>query len=202
MAFFENLSKKASEASAKAIQMTKEFSDTTRLNSMISTEEKNITNTYCQIGKLYVSMYQGHYDEQFEAMVAAIYGSEEKIKAYKEQIQGIKGIQYCKNCGAEVPRGAAFCSSCGSSMPKVEQAPTTDDYVLCAKCGERVKKDMRFCTACGNPMSSDNNTTNIYQTTQESDTVSNEPSGKRICPVCGAEVKPDLVFCDQCGTKM
>lgn len=214
MAFLENLSKKASEASAKAIQMTKEFSDTTRLNSMISTEEKNITNTYYQIGKLYVSTHQNDYDEQFGSLISAIRDSEEKIKNYREQIQEIKGIQYCEHCGAEVPKGVAFCSSCGAAMPTV-QVMVSADYTLCGKCGEQVKKGMRFCTSCGNPMPVDIPTpapSVMPQTNQGSYTEpvmadipaesSDEQPPHQICPNCGTELAPDLAFCIECGTKL
>ena len=44
MAFFDELSKKVTEASQKTIAKTKELADTSRLNSMISEEEKVITN--------------------------------------------------------------------------------------------------------------------------------------------------------------
>ena len=57
MAFFDNLSKKVSEAGQKTIQKTKELADTSRLNAMIADEEKAINNAYYQIGKLYVSLH-------------------------------------------------------------------------------------------------------------------------------------------------
>lgn len=44
MAFFENLSKTVTGVGQKTIAKTKELADTSRLNSMISEEEKVITN--------------------------------------------------------------------------------------------------------------------------------------------------------------
>ncbi len=116
MAFFDNLGKKASEAGARAIQKTKEISDTTKLNSMISDEEKKIANMHCQIGTLYASLHRADCEEAFAPMIAVIVESEGKVDAYRKQIQEIKGIEICVNCGAEVARGAAFCNVCGAPL--------------------------------------------------------------------------------------
>lgn len=154
MAFFDNLTKKASQASAKAIQKTKEFSDTTRLNSMISDEEDKITSNYREIGKLYTALHEHDYEDEFSAMIGFIKESEEKIGDYKKQIQEIKGIQNCEKCGGEVPKGAAFCNTCGATMPKVQEQIASDS-VKCGNCGEEVGKEMRFCTSCGSPIAAE-----------------------------------------------
>lgn len=151
MALWDNISKKASETTAKAVQQAKILSETTRLNGLVSDEEKKITNNYYQIGKLYAAMHQNDYEEEFAGMIAAIAESEQKVKAYRMQIQNLKGVIRCENCGAEVAKGVAFCSACGSAMPKVE-AVDSSKYTKCARCGAVVEKGMRFCTSCGEPM--------------------------------------------------
>lgn len=139
MAFFENLSKTVTGVGQKTIAKTKELADTSRLNSMISEEEKVITNQYFQIGKLYVSIHKDDFEDDFAGMIGAIAEAEAKIRDYKKQIQDIKGVQRCEKCGAEVPNGAAFCSSCGASMPKM-QPPISADYIKCGNCGTAVKR--------------------------------------------------------------
>lgn len=192
MAFFDDLGKKVSEAGQKTIQKTKEFSDTSRLNSMISDEEKRINNNYYQIGKLYVALRGNSYEEDFATMISAIYESELKIKEYKKQIQDIKGVQRCEKCGAEVPREAAFCSSCGVAMPKILVA-NTEEYIKCENCNAIVKKGMRFCTACGKPM--ELNTATITENNMQ-------VNSEKQCQNCGAKVESDLAFCTECGTKL
>jgi hypothetical protein len=151
MAFWDNLSQKASETTVKAMQKAKEMSDIAKLNSMISEEETKINNTYYQIGKLYVAMHSHDYEEEFAGMITTIGEADEKIKSYKQQVQDIKGVACCEQCGAEVQAGVAFCSSCGAPMPKVQQT-NTEDLVRCEGCGAMVKKEARFCTSCGKPM--------------------------------------------------
>lgn len=196
MAFFENLSKTVTGVGQKTIAKTKELADTSRLNSMISEEEKVITNQYFQIGKLYVSIHKDDFEDDFAGMIGAIAEAEAKIRDYKKQIQDIKGVQRCEKCGAEVPNGAAFCSSCGASMPKM-QPPISADYIKCGNCGTAVKRSMRFCTSCGKPMEEVNDASAVPITEQ---TVVVEQD--KVCPNCGAKVEDGLAFCTECGTKL
>lgn len=198
MAFFDEIGKKVSEAGQKTIQKTKELSDTTRLNAMISDEEKKINNNYFQIGKLYVLNYKDNYEESFAGMLSAINESELKISEYRKQIQNIKGVQHCVKCGAEVLRNAAFCSSCGAAMPKM-QAMNTDNFIKCQNCGATVKKGMRFCTACGKPMEANPAVDADIENANETNT---EEIQEKICKNCGAELEDDAVFCTECGTKL
>mgnify|MGYP002796599112 FL=1 len=195
MAFWDNLSQKASETTAKAMQKAKEMSDIAKLNAMISEEETKINNTYYQIGKLYVTMHSHDHEEEFVGMIATLAEAEEKVKSYRQQIQDIKGVVRCPHCGAEVQSGAAFCSSCGTPMTKA-QPINTDDLVRCDNCGAMVKKGVRFCTACGKPMVQTAMPESATTTGTESETTS------RVCPNCGAKIEDDVAFCTECGAKL
>lgn len=193
MALFDNIGKKASEAGQNVLQKAKEMSDISRLNAMISGEEKTINNTYYQIGKLYVTIHKDNPEPDFSGMISSIAEAETRVKDYKRQIQDIKGVQRCEKCGAEVSKGAAFCSSCGATMPKVESA-IPDGYVTCENCGAAVKKDMRFCTSCGKPME-------IAAPIDVVPAIEAEVI-ERECPNCGAKLKGDVAFCTECGTRL
>lgn len=149
MAFFDKLSRTVTEAGQKTIAKTMELADVTRLNSMISDEEKNINSQYTKIGKLYLSLHKNDYEDVFAEMVSTIAEAEDKIRGYKNQIQDIRGIQHCEACGAEVPKGAAFCSACGAVMPK-PQSP--EESIKCKYCGAETEKGARFCASCGQPL--------------------------------------------------
>lgn len=196
MAFFNDFSKKLSQAGQTAVQKTKEMTDIARMNGFISDEEKKVNNNYFQIGKLYVAMHQSDFENEFAGMIMAIYESETKIRDYRQQIQDIKGIVRCEKCGAEVARGVAFCSSCGSSMPKV--MTNNANLVKCTSCGAMVDRNMRFCTSCGNP------TADIVIKTNQSTDAVNQSVIEEVnkCPNCKVGVIEGLDFCTECGTKL
>lgn len=194
MAFWDNLSQKASETTAKAMQKAKEMSDIAKFNSMISEEETKINNTYYQIGKLYAAMHPHDHEEEFAGMMTVLREADEKIRSCRQQIHDIKGVVRCTQCGAEVQIDAAFCSSCGAPMPKI-QSENIDDLIKCESCGAMVKKGVRFCTACGNSM--------VQMAVSETTSISviEDETQSKVCPNCGAKVETDVVFCTECGTK-
>ena len=154
MAFWENLGKKASETTAKAIQQAKDFAEVTKLNGLISDEEKKIDGIYRELGKMYIEIHRCDPDEKLAELVAQIVEAEQAIKKYRGQIRDIKGISLCEKCGAEVAKDASFCSICGAPVPKPVPADPTDspDTLKCSKCGAPAKEGMRFCTTCGTPL--------------------------------------------------
>lgn len=192
MAFFDSISKKVSEASQSTIQKAKELSDVTKYNSMISEEEKKMNSIYLQIGKLYVSMYANHAGEEFAGLIVGITESEEKIAEYRKQIQIIKGIRRCEQCGAEVSKDALYCISCGAAMPKMENQENSD-YIKCAGCGAMVRKGMKFCTTCGRSME-------LVAITENGNT--ENLKNLKVCTNCGIELTDDIAFCSECGTKV
>ena len=195
MGFFDDLGKKVTDAGQKTLQKTKEMSETVRINSMISDEEKMINNTYIQIGTLYVSKHKEDCEDEFAVMVNNVLEAQQRIKNYQKQIQNIKKVQRCENCGAEVQQGAAFCSSCGATMLKV-QVESTDELIKCENCGAMVKKEMSFCTQCGKAMIQPTATSRIDLDADE------KKNSERVCQSCGAKIIDDSVFCTECGAKL
>ena len=57
MAFFDDLGKRASKTTARAMAKAQEISEISKINTSISEEEKKVNAAYYQIGKLYVSLH-------------------------------------------------------------------------------------------------------------------------------------------------
>lgn len=168
MAFFEKFGEKISSAGKDMAKKTKELADITKLNMQIGSEEDNIKSKYIEIGKLYYELFSSNPDERLAPLCTSITESLGKISSYKEQIQSIKGVKKCSNCGAEIVNSALFCSSCGNkTSSEEEKAPeeTNDESVkeaeeetiavedapasVCPNCNAELDKDAAFCANCG-----------------------------------------------------
>lgn len=152
MAFLDDFGKKISQASQSTLQKTREMADVAKLNMQITDEEKRINDTYLEIGKKYVELHAADSEEAMSGMVQAIADSNKKIQDLKSQIQIIKGVVRCENCGAEVAKESAFCPSCGNKMPEIVQ-PVVEQPVAeakkCANCGATLDNGALFCSECG-----------------------------------------------------
>ena len=151
MAFLENIGKKMSEAGQKVRQKTGEISDTSRLNAQISEEERRISATYQEIGKLYMNLHHSDPEPELRELVQSVIRSEQTIRSCREQILRIRRVRTCSRCGAEIASGSAFCPQCGNPIPREE--PVSDpNRNVCASCGTVMSPGMRFCTKCGRPL--------------------------------------------------
>ena len=154
MGFFDDLGKKVTDVSQRAVQKTQEMSEISRINSSIAQNENVINGIYYQIGKLYVDIHGNDAEEPFADMVKTAIELAQQNDAYREKIQDVRGLQRCPKCGAEVSKEFAFCNFCGAPMPIKAINKAAADAVQCPRCGTAVEKGTRFCTYCGQEMPS------------------------------------------------
>lgn len=120
MALWDNISRKASMVTEKAVQQAKDLSEQVKLRGQIADEEKTITDSYTQIGKQYAELHPEDYEEVFAGWFAAIENAQRRAEVLRAQLRDLKGVALCPRCGGEVAADAAFCSACGAPMPKEE----------------------------------------------------------------------------------
>ena len=143
---------KRSKATQDDVQMTKDLTDTTRHNSLIADENKQIVNLYSQIGKLYYETQQHDPETPLGKLCTEIDAANERIAGYDEERRRIKGTKRCASCGAEIPVASAFCGVCGvKAEPDEAQPPSGVEKPsgFCTGCGAKLGEGMIFCTSCG-----------------------------------------------------
>ena len=147
MAFFDDISKKISEVSQSAAGKTRDTADLFKLKGEISDEEKKLTSLYAEIGKLYCTLHSEDFEPQFQGLMAGVKETVSGIADRQAQIQRIKKISICSNCGAEVSLENRYCIVCGA--PRV----TNPNNTTCVNCGKIIEEGNRFCIYCGTPVS-------------------------------------------------
>ena len=124
MSFFDNLGQKLNDVGQTTIKKTKDLADTAKMNIEISEEERKISNAHEQIGKWYAAKYRMQADPEIQNWMDAIFASEAKIKACRDNLGQIKGETTCPQCGANIAVGVQFCPNCGQKI--VPQQPAQD----------------------------------------------------------------------------
>jgi rubrerythrin len=152
MALFDEIKKKVTETTAHAVKATMEFADVTKINSLISDEQKQIASLYSQLGEQYYVMNADKADAPFQELCNAISAANERIAKHRQDIEHIKGISRCSYCGAELLSNSAFCVNCGASVSAQPEAAGFASEAACPICGEAVAAGAAFCASCGNKL--------------------------------------------------
>lgn len=139
MAFFDDISKKM-----------KDLSDTSKINSMIAATTKELDGLYLELGKRFYAQYNGTPDAPFQELIESIRIRQTALDQYKGQVNSIRGLSSCPNCGAAIASGASFCPTCGTQQPKPPAPPA--GTVFCSNCGAPMTEGTKFCARCGNKM--------------------------------------------------
>ena len=156
MSFFDKISETLSKGSKNILDKTKDLTDIAKLNGQISSEENKIRDAYIALGKAYYKKYRNNSDVAEAVQFEVIANAEIAIAKYKTEIQAIKKVTICHNCGAEVASDALFCPRCGAKKENAkEEGSNTAEYEgkhICKKCGAELEEDTAFCQACGEPV--------------------------------------------------
>ena len=210
MEFIDRISAGLTNAGRTVSQNAKNFSETNRLKSEISTEKRNIQQKYAEIGQLYYEKYNNDPGCEFFPEVDAILTSMRHIEALEAEIQEVQNrrpelvavperagdpsvrpsAMVCMQCGQTYDASQTFCSNCGQKL--TAQYPTPAAATLAPN---QTAADVQSVPAAS-----------VTSEAPESNTPEN-PAGtkepaKRICLNCGAASPEDSVFCAQCGTKL
>ena len=147
MDFFNNLGKKISQTSQNAVEKTKIFTATTKLNFDINEAKNQISEYYRQIGEIYFANYQNNPSAELLDLVVKIKEKLSEIEKMTAQIVELKGVTICPQCGAEVPADTSFCGKCGCKVQV--DPPAIDTAPKCPQCGNEINSDSQFCGKCG-----------------------------------------------------
>jgi hypothetical protein len=90
MAFLDKIGKKIGDVAGSATDMAKDFAETTKLNSEISAEEKQINHLFMEIGKFIFESEKENPDSAVAELIGKIKLSQQTIEELKRKIEEIK----------------------------------------------------------------------------------------------------------------
>ena len=199
MAFFEEISKKITNAGQGVAQQAKNLSDTARLNAKISENKKRMSQLLFEMGNDYYKKHRKDQDCEEQEYIDRINVLFREILRFQKEIEEIKTSETCKVCGSRITEGAAFCMSCGSRVceEEIEDAENETAVVRrCPACGADIDEDSTFCTACGQRLE------DADAECSDEEEYEGEEESVRVCPTCGTEAENDDIFCMNCGARL
>ena len=209
MALFEEFGKKISGAGQGMAKQTKDYLEISRINAVISDQEKMIQQLYARIGEAYFRRhYQDPEAEEREA-IEQIKGLYNEISRNKKAIDTVRGIIRCPRCGTEVPITMPFCGKCGLKMPlpvqpqqaqgqplQAPQPGTAQQGVIQPGVGQPVFQVQPSIHPMESPVRPVGEAQPGFQASPAA-----QPEGP-ICSECGSRMRPGQLFCSVCGSKL
>lgn len=150
MDFFEQIGRKITNAGQNVAQQTKNFADISQVNSIISENQKKISQSLLELGEMYYGSHKDDSSAEFYEIITEINKLYFEIEQKQEKIKQIKGVVKCPQCGADVVPNAAFCNVCGSKIKReTAEAAKDESQIYCPVCQAVVDPADSFCNHCG-----------------------------------------------------
>ncbi|MCD7844508.1 MAG: zinc-ribbon domain-containing protein [Oscillospiraceae bacterium] len=178
--FFDKVGRAFSATSQSAVQKTRELADIARLNGQIMENNERIARLYREIGELYCKAHPDDAEPAYARHVAAVQKMQRQNEEWNDQIQLLRGMTKCPQCGEYVAGNAPFCTACGHRL-----LPET--AVVCPGCGAVADRGALFCENCG---------TRLPESPPEQ-----ARQRRKVCHLCGAELEDGALFCSNCGVR-
>ena len=129
---FSDLGKKLSKLGQDTKNGVQKVSDSVSISNRISQEKKSLERLFALIGEAVYKENPEAPKAGLEDEWAAVKVAYANIASYTEQLNHLKGLIYCPNCGRPAAAGDKFCAKCGL---KLNIRPETT--------GEKMAKDLK-----------------------------------------------------------
>jgi hypothetical protein len=159
MNFFQKLKDGANKATDYAQQTMK----TSKINTQISSNIREIERNNTQIGIAVYEAYKANdltlAEDKIRSFSDTNLALEVEIAELEHEIEVLKNEKMC-DCGRKASIDANFCSSCGKKFlfePEVDAVIEEDALEVskeCSICGMELKPDSRYCENCGSVVKS------------------------------------------------
>ena len=110
---FSDLGKKLSKLGQDTKNGVQKVSDSVSISNRISAEKKSLGRLFAMIGETIYKESPDVPKEGLEDEWAAVKVAYANIASLSEQLNHVKGIIYCPNCGRPAADGDKFCAKCG-----------------------------------------------------------------------------------------
>ncbi len=202
MPFFDNFSKKVSEAAKTAAKKSGDLVETTKINMAINSEEDKIKAAYTEIGRTIYRKYSAgeNVDGDVISSCQEIKGFEDNIASLREKISQIKNTAH----QTEQPQYGSS-QEAAYTPPQQSYAPPQSSYTpsqpMTSQPAAPQPQYMPQYIPSSEPVSysAPQNFTPQEQVQQPQ---AFTEASQTICPSCGTSVAAGNKFCPSCGARL
>lgn len=119
---FSDLGKKLSKLGQDTKNGVQKMSDSVSISNRISAEKKSLERLFAAIGETVYKESPDIPKEGLEDEWAAVKVAYANIASLGEQLDHVKGIIYCPNCGRPADKGDKFCAKCGFRLDNLQES--------------------------------------------------------------------------------
>ena len=150
MAFFDDLCFKLSKAGQSTMQKANNLADTAKLSMRANELNRIMHEHYAELGERYYALHGTEPEEELAELCNRLNEINSELQEVRVEIQRIKQIKVCPNCGNENPSDAHFCNKCSAALPDLPpRLQNAERGRTCPACGAAASGSALFCTACG-----------------------------------------------------
>ena len=123
----EKISEKLSKITKDVADSTHQQVEVMKMKSSIKKSETAIENAYKEIGKLFLDKAVSEIPEEYTEYMDDVRKAKAEISEWKEKIDHMKGMKFCKECGHKIKDNMNFCPSCGTKITELKASADTEN---------------------------------------------------------------------------
>lgn len=137
---FGDLGKKLSKLGQDTKNGVQKVSDSVSISNRISAEKKSLERLFASIGEAVYKEAPDTPRAGLEDEWAAVKVAYANIASLEDQLNHVKGIIYCPNCGRPAAKGDKFCARCGYRLDNLQESTGSRMAKDIAEAGHEVGK--------------------------------------------------------------
>ncbi|WP_124098073.1 zinc-ribbon domain-containing protein [Ruminococcus sp. Marseille-P6503] len=207
MAFLNKLGEKISSGASAVSDSAKKMAETNKLNARINSDLAEVNKKYIEIGRaVKLRLMEGITDSEVIRLAGEIDALLAEVAQLNEQVNVLKGVKKCGNCGAMINADVMFCPSCGSKQEVKAQpeqaAPSEAAEVTVQETPKAIQPETVQSEAAPEAIQPENIQSEAEpEAAPASAEAVSEPEQPAVQPVIEEQPAPAFVFCTECGHK-
>ncbi len=149
MSFFDDIGTKITQTGQKAKKTANDLVGAAKLSSQVTEQTKAIQALYEKLGECYYQRYgqQPQPAEELQELCSHIKASQDELSNMQAELQRLKNVKVCPQCGHGNTAEAKFCGQCSAPLPELPAREPKE--AVCPSCGAKLNPGASFCTKCG-----------------------------------------------------